>query len=68
MIVGSKLNDVLALTVPSKQDIQDDAAATASTKEPYSQQKIHRKILDKGIPEDVMPGILNSKVSHYLIK
>ncbi|KAK0098827.1 hypothetical protein PV326_002458 [Microctonus aethiopoides] len=61
MIVGSKLNDVLALTVPSKQDIQDDAAATASTKEPYSQQKIHRKILDKGIPEDVMPGILNSK-------
>ncbi|KAK0163651.1 hypothetical protein PV327_007312 [Microctonus hyperodae] len=61
MIVGSKLNDVLALTIPSKQDIQDDAAATASSKEPYSQQKIHRKILDKGIPEDAMPGILNSK-------
>lgn len=35
-----------------------------STKEPLCKQKIHRKVLDKGIPEDVMPGINNLKVSY----
>ncbi|XP_034951841.1 ubiquitin domain-containing protein UBFD1-like [Chelonus insularis] len=60
MIVGSKLNDVLALSVPSKQEVQDEAQG-ASSKEPLSQQKIHRKVLDKGIPEDAMPGILDTK-------
>lgn len=25
-------------------------------------QKIHRKVLDKGIPPDVMPGIKGTKV------
>ncbi|XP_015122536.1 ubiquitin domain-containing protein UBFD1 [Diachasma alloeum] len=61
MIVGSKLDDVLQVaTVPSKQEIQDEAAA-ASSKEPLTQQKIHKKILDKGIPEDAMPGILDAK-------
>lgn len=24
---------------------------------------MHRKVLDKGVPEDVMPGIKNTKVS-----
>lgn len=61
MIVGSKLDDVLAVSIPSKQDLADEASSTAS-KEPLSQQKIHRKVLDKGIPDDVMPGILDSKV------
>ncbi|KAF7386839.1 hypothetical protein HZH66_011291 [Vespula vulgaris] len=60
MIVGSKLDDVLAVSIPSKQDLADEASSTAS-KEPLSQQKIHRKVLDKGIPDDVMPGILDSK-------
>ncbi|KAJ8953377.1 hypothetical protein NQ318_023494 [Aromia moschata] len=32
-----------------------------STKEPLCKQKIHRKVLDKGLPEDVMPGIKNLK-------
>lgn len=39
----------------------------SSTKEPLCKQKLHRKVLDKGLPEDVMPGILNIKVrSMYL--
>lgn len=62
MIVGSKLDDVLAVSIPTKQEFADEAAASAS-KEPLSQQKLHRKILDKGVPEDVMPGILGSPVS-----
>ncbi|XP_043284278.1 ubiquitin domain-containing protein UBFD1-like isoform X2 [Venturia canescens] len=59
MIVGSKLDDVLAVSIPTKHELQDEAAG-ASSKEPLSQQKIHRKVLDKGIPEDAMPGILES--------
>ncbi|KAK9309184.1 hypothetical protein QLX08_001130 [Tetragonisca angustula] len=60
MVVGSKLDDVLAISIPTKQDLSDEAAS-ATNKEPLSQQKIHRKVLDKGIPDDVMPGILDSK-------
>ncbi|XP_011642156.1 ubiquitin domain-containing protein UBFD1-like isoform X2 [Pogonomyrmex barbatus] len=60
MIVGSKLDDVLAVSIPTKQDLIDETVSSVS-KEPLSQQKIHRKVLDKGIPEDVMPGILDSK-------
>lgn len=61
MIVGSKLDDVLSVSVPNKQEVQDEAAE-ASSKEPLTQQKIHKKILDKGVPEDAMPGIINVKV------
>ncbi|XP_033218683.1 ubiquitin domain-containing protein UBFD1-like isoform X2 [Belonocnema kinseyi] len=60
MIVGSKLDDVLAVSIPTKHDIADDSASAAS-KEPLSQQTIHRKVLDKGVPEDAMPGILDTK-------
>jgi len=43
------------------QDLQDEKAA-ATSKEPFCKQKQHRKVLDKGVPDDVMPGIKNSKV------
>ncbi|OAD52580.1 Ubiquitin domain-containing protein UBFD1 [Eufriesea mexicana] len=58
MVVGSKLDDVLAISIPTKQDLSDEAASTTN-KEPLSQQKMHRKVLDKGMPDDVMPGILD---------
>lgn len=61
MIVGCKLNDILSLTVPTKQELADEATAT-SNKEALSKQKLHRKVLDKGVPDDVMPGILDSAV------
>lgn len=35
----------------------------ATVKEPLCKQKIHRKVLDKGVPEDAMPGIKNIKVN-----
>ena len=60
MIVGSKLDDVLSMTIPTKQDQIDDSGIV--NKESLSQQKMHKKILDKGIPEDAMPGILDAKV------
>lgn len=65
MIVGSKLDDVLAVSIPTKQELAEEAAA-AGSKEPLSQQKLHRKVLDKGVPEDVMPGILETQVSYNL--
>lgn len=37
-----------------------------SSKEPLSMQKNHRKVLDKGIPPDAMPGIKGVKVSNHL--
>lgn len=64
MIVGSKLDDVLAVSIPTKHEFAEESAS-ASSKEPLSQQKLHRKVLDKGIPEDAMPGILDSKVIFY---
>lgn len=60
MVVGSKLDDVLAVSTPGVVDTTPET--TTVTKEPFSQQKIHRKVLDKGIPDDVMPGLRNVKV------
>lgn len=62
MIVGSKLDDVLAVSLPTKSELAEESAS-ASSKEPLSKQKIHRKVLDKGMPDDVLPGILDTQVS-----
>lgn len=40
MVVGSTLNDVLSVTKPSPQELQETAKATAAAKEPLSQQKV----------------------------
>lgn len=34
----------------------------STVKEPLCKQKIHRKVLDKGVPDDAMPGIKSLKV------
>ncbi|KAJ8970155.1 hypothetical protein NQ317_003317 [Molorchus minor] len=60
MVVGSTLNDVLAVSSVTKQDVAEMEKAS-TTKEPLCKQKIHRKVLDKGLPEDIMPGIKNIK-------
>nr|XP_018912676.1 PREDICTED: ubiquitin domain-containing protein UBFD1-like isoform X1 [Bemisia tabaci] len=61
MVVGSKLTDVLAVSTPSNQDTAEEKSSSVSTSEPFCRQKIHRKVLDKGVPDDAMPGILNIK-------
>ncbi|XP_068248670.1 ubiquitin domain-containing protein UBFD1-like isoform X2 [Palaemon carinicauda] len=62
MVVGSKLDDVVSVNNPkSESTTTEKSSTTTSTKEPLCKQKLHRKILDKGLPEDVMPGIKNSK-------
>ncbi|XP_053527785.1 ubiquitin domain-containing protein UBFD1 isoform X1 [Artibeus jamaicensis] len=56
MVVGSTINDVLAVNTP-KDSAQQDAKAEENKKEPLCRQKQHRKVLDKGKPEDVMPSV-----------
>lgn len=41
MVVGSTLNDVLSVSKPSPQELQETAKATVAAKEPLSQQKVH---------------------------
>eukprot|EP00088_Acartia_fossae_P054658 TRINITY_DN629_c0_g1_i1.p1 TRINITY_DN629_c0_g1~~TRINITY_DN629_c0_g1_i1.p1 ORF type:complete len:294 (-),score=74.14 TRINITY_DN629_c0_g1_i1:136-1017(-) len=61
MVVGSTLNDVLEVTKkPSVQQLKEEESKDAQ-KESLSQQKQHKKVLEKGLPDDVMPGIKNSR-------
>jgi len=61
MVVGSTLNDVLE--VAKKPTVQQMKAAEAEevAKEAWSEQKVHKKVLDRGKPEDAMPGLKNTK-------
>ncbi|GAA6218066.1 ubiquitin domain-containing protein UBFD1 isoform X1 [Lates japonicus] len=60
MVVGSTINDVLAVNTP-KEVIQQEVKAEENKKEPLCRQKQHRKVLDKGKPEDIMPAIKGAK-------
>ncbi|XP_075756056.1 ubiquitin domain-containing protein UBFD1 isoform X2 [Pelodiscus sinensis] len=56
MVVGSTINDVLAVNTP-KDAAQQEVKTEENKKEPLCRQKQHRKVLDKGKPEDVMPSV-----------
>ncbi|KAI8439913.1 hypothetical protein MSG28_001372 [Choristoneura fumiferana] len=62
MLVGSKMDDILAVKSVPKEILDEKASSGGqSSKEPLCEQKIHRKVLDKGIPPDVMPGLKGVK-------
>ncbi|XP_029283972.1 ubiquitin domain-containing protein UBFD1 isoform X2 [Cottoperca gobio] len=60
MVVGSTMNDVLAVNTP-KEVIQQEVKAEEDKKEPLCRQKQHRKVLDKGKPDDIMASIKGTK-------
>lgn len=61
MVVGSTMTDVLEVNKkPTAQQLKEEAAEEAA-KESWSEQKLHKKVLDKGKPDDVMPGLKNIK-------
>ncbi|XP_034568032.1 ubiquitin domain-containing protein UBFD1 [Notolabrus celidotus] len=60
MVVGSTINDVLAVNTP-KEVIQQEVKAEENKKEPLCRQKQHRKVLDKGKPDDIMTSIKGTK-------
>merc|ERR1712212_1256137 len=57
MVVGSTLNDVLEVAKkPSAQQLKE-ATEEEAAKEAWAEQKVHKKVLEKGKPEDAMPGL-----------
>ena len=63
MVVGSTITDILEVNKkPSAQQLKEEAQAEAA-KESWSEQKLHKKVLDKGKPEDAMAGLKNIKES-----
>lgn len=62
MVVGSTLNDVLAVSPPEKQTLVEEKP-TVTEKQSFCKQKMHKTIIDKGVPEEAMPGIKNAKDS-----
>jgi len=63
MVVGSTITAILEVNKkPSAQQLKEEAQEEAA-KEAWSEQKLHKKVLDKGKPEDVMPGLKNTKES-----
>jgi len=65
MVVGSTLNDVLEVAKkPTAQQLKAaEVEEAAASKEALSEQKVHKKVLDRGKPEDVMPGLKGTKES-----
>ncbi|XP_067044932.1 ubiquitin domain-containing protein UBFD1-like [Acropora muricata] len=61
MVVGSTMNDVMKVTPPPPGALKEEKTTLASSKEPLCKQKMHKKVLDKGKPDDVMPGIKKKK-------
>ncbi|XP_070580422.1 ubiquitin domain-containing protein UBFD1-like [Ptychodera flava] len=61
MVVGSTLNDVIAVNTPSTEAGKEEQSESAPTKEPLSKQKPHKKVLEKGKPDDALPGIKGIK-------
>jgi len=62
MVVGSTPKDIEKVKTPTPAELkQEQAAEAAATKEPLCQQKIHKKVLDKGKPDDAPPGIKGVK-------
>ncbi|XP_037094040.1 ubiquitin domain-containing protein UBFD1-like [Pollicipes pollicipes] len=59
MVVGSTLNDVLSVAKPEAKSSKEEAKAEEPDKEKLCEMKQHKKILDKGKPDDVMPGNRN---------
>jgi len=64
MIIGSSLNDVLSVSTTPKDTPKDlSTPKDTSSSSETCKQKQHKKVLDKGKPEDVMPGIFGIKES-----
>ncbi|XP_022091440.1 ubiquitin domain-containing protein UBFD1-like [Acanthaster planci] len=63
MLIGSTMNDVMEVNKPVPKGATKVKEETAPAKEPLCKQKMHKKILDKGMPEDVMPGLKNRQES-----
>uniref|UniRef100_A0A2S2PI05 Ubiquitin domain-containing protein UBFD1 n=1 Tax=Schizaphis graminum TaxID=13262 RepID=A0A2S2PI05_SCHGA len=61
MVVGAKLQDIVAVSVANVEEESSSSKSSSSTKEPLCKKKLHLKVLERGIPDDALVGILNIK-------
>jgi len=62
MAIGSTLNDVLEVAKkPTPQQIKEAEKEEKKEAESWSQMKIHKKVLERGKPEDALVGIKNTR-------
>lgn len=62
LVVGSKFDDVVGINMdkPSARGAESTTVTTTKA-EPLCTQKLHKKVLDKGPPEDLHPGVKGVK-------
>jgi len=62
VLIGSTIDDIVTVNEKPKADKEKaEESPSAASAEPLSKQKQHTKIIDKGVPEDAMPGVKNAK-------
>lgn len=61
MVIGSKLQDVISVNAVNTGASASEDEKSENKKEPLSKQKPHVKVIEKGVPEDAMPGYSNGK-------
>jgi len=62
LVIGSKLNDILSMSKPvyASEPKAGKEGSTGDTQNWCSLPR-HQKIVEKGVPDDAMPGILDVK-------
>ena len=63
MVIGSSLNDVLSVSAtPTPAQLkEEEKAAKAKAETSSSREKMHKKVLDKGKPDEALPGKKGAK-------
>ncbi|CAG7786541.1 unnamed protein product [Allacma fusca] len=61
LVIGTKLDEVLKMSKPVVTDLKEKEEAKKKADQNWSQLPQHRKIIDKGVPENAMGGILNER-------
>ena len=57
MVIGSSLNDVLSVSAtPSAAQLKEEEKAAKKAETSSSREKMHKKVLDKGKPDEALPG------------
>ncbi|XP_025193287.1 ubiquitin domain-containing protein UBFD1-like isoform X2 [Melanaphis sacchari] len=61
MVVGAKLQDIVAISLTNTEEESSSSKSGSTSKEPLCKKKLHQKVLERGIPDDALVGILNIK-------
>jgi hypothetical protein len=61
LVIGTKLDEVLKMSKPVVTDAKEKEEAKKKAEQNWSEMPQHRKIIDKGVPENAMGGILGER-------